>query len=213
MIGLDLDGVLYDFYGTWTTVWEGTRGPLPGRDLSQPYNHMARMCGMQSDAEWWAWFDMEVGWPAIRPYPQAVEAAPALTEPAVALTNRPAGALPATVRAVRGDFPSIRGVFFVDDKTNIPVDLWVDDNPAVIRQVAERHGADRVVAILHPWTGVLPAGVAVWPDFASWVGSSCPGEAAGSPRVTFGDFPGVPTARTHGTTKGNAYRRGHDNTA
>lgn len=175
MICLDLDGVLYDFFGTWTAIWQADHGPIPQLTHPQPYNHMATLCGMGSDAEWWAWFRSRVGFRLVRPYPWALDAANLFTSAGIGLclaTSRPPSAEGDTLDALAVDFPHLPAPVFTTEKQTIAgVRLWVDDHPATLETIATVYGPAAAVAIRHPWMLHPPAGAAmfhtVW-GFARW---------------------------------------------
>jgi hypothetical protein len=175
-IGLDLDGVCYDWDAHARDLLRARiarRGdPVPPvlHEVSRHWNAISEMVAAE---DWrWLWAEAEglfSGSSCLPGTVPGVRALCALGEVTV-ITSRPRRAWHETttwLARVLADAP-VRGVHFVgsDSKSVVACDVYVDDSPEVLHDLARR--GCRTVAMLQPWTSGNGWGPPPEPHARTW---------------------------------------------
>jgi len=151
-IAIDLDGVLFQ----WMEHWTNAHPAQPEPKTPMAYDHVHELAGL-TKAQFWAWCRRRVGFSGVALYPGAAEALARLESKGhtvVLATNRPTWARKETVEAVQ-TLPH-SGLYMGSDKLDVNADMWVDDNPHVIAQVAAEYSKQSAVLMSRPWNSILP---------------------------------------------------------
>ena len=156
-IGVDIDGVIIDFDRHWVNKHNSSRRPKLDYEMPQKWNELHTLAGFDSPSDFWHWYKRDGGFLGAPLYPGAVKALHELCThyDVFLVTNRPrwysARAAVYNLLETFALVQNISGVVFLDRKTDLPVDFWVEDNPYNLHQMQATNGADRVFRVVRPW--------------------------------------------------------------
>lgn len=158
IVGQDLDGCVVDFQFTWAQLYDDYFDTSLVKDhwsgllhLNQ-YDAILNLTHFESYGEFFAWFYKAGGW-KMQPYivgaRGGVDSLKLLGHRVKFITNRPAEAEPGTWEwLARSPWPGME-LFVRADKWNVRADVYVDDTPKMIEQLADN--GKKVIIFDQPW--------------------------------------------------------------
>jgi 5'(3')-deoxyribonucleotidase len=156
-LGIDLDGVVADFTKGWIDFYNRDFGTQLTPDQVVTWNGMTEITHFEKMSEFWRWSSDLDGrslfW-HLEPFPGAIEALHRLHEDGheiVILTMKPSFAREDTHEWIVSQGIPTTEVHIRDDKWRIDCDVYLDDAPRVLRDLAT-HRPDRLICrYVRPW--------------------------------------------------------------
>jgi 5'(3')-deoxyribonucleotidase len=186
-VGVDMDGVLADFNTGWMTRYNHDFGTELEALMVQEWDGLHRLTHFGSMAEFWAWAQGE-GRSTFRdapPLPGAIEAIRRIgAKHRVAIvSSKFEWAIPDSLSWLAEHAVPAREVHFLWDKTLARCDIYLDDAPHQLQELAASLPEAVVCRMVHPWNGPLPGVVDVhsWEEFEAIVERVAAERAAATP--------------------------------
>jgi 5'(3')-deoxyribonucleotidase len=173
-LGIDIDGCLANFQLGWSQIYERWYpGELDRSKLDQ-WDAIVAGTHFEKDADFWEWSDVANIW---RQLPVMPGAQGGLWELRRQTRNNVKGGYPLHefhfvtnrsrktemdtegwiiehFRFVRREFELIPKLHFLDNKSEAPVDVWIDDSPIVLAEL--RDAGKTAIKFNHPWNKGAP---------------------------------------------------------
>lgn len=178
-IGIDLDGVVADFNRGWTVAWNQQRGTTLAVEDVDGWDVLPALTGLPSMREFWRWAtDIGEGRSLFRDLPTfdgALEAVQSLVDAGhhtVVVTAKPRWAVHDTFAWLADvAFPTTE-VHIIDDKWQVPCDVYIDDAPHVLEAYVRKRPEATVLRFVRPWNSHVDGTHAVhgWDDILEHLG-------------------------------------------
>lgn len=183
-LGIDLDGVVADFNTGWIRRYNAEFGADIAFDAVASWDGILPLTHFRHMGDFWTWAREHEGGSLFRhldPYPDALPVLERLARhhEIVVLTTKPPWAVHDTFAWIADHRLPTREVHVLEEKWQIPCDVYLDDAPHVLRTLVELRPESVVVRFVRPWNGPVPGArdVDSWPTFEATVAS-----LGGSPR-------------------------------
>lgn len=176
-LGIDLDGVVADFNSGWITRYNDEFGADIAFDAVRAWNAIPSLTHFRHMGEFWKWAQDHDGHSLFRhleTYDGAVDTLWDLVmdrHEVVILTTKPPWAIHDTYAWLAQHRVPTREVHILEDKWAVECDLYLDDAPHNLLDIAQ-HRPDRTVCrFVRPWNEPLPGvrDVNGWQDFRDLV--------------------------------------------
>ena len=175
-LGIDLDGVVADFVGGWTRLYNTEFGAVVDPldvdhwDAIPDLTHFAHM------GDFWRWaagIDGGSLFSHLQPYPGAIDALRRLAKrhSIVIVTTKPRWATHDTFAWIARHRIPTTEVHIADEKWRVPCDVYLDDGPHVLESLVAHRPDEVVCRYVRPWNDPVPGAIDVesWDDFAAVV--------------------------------------------
>ena len=170
-VGVDMDGVLADFNTGWMQRYNDEFGTRLEAAMVQQWDGLHKLTHFGSMAEFWAWAQGE-GRSTFRdapPLPGAIEAIKRIgaRHRVAIVSSKFDWAIPDSLAWLADHGVPAREVHFLWDKTLARCDVYLDDAPHQLDDLARRLPEAVVCRMVHPWNEPLPGVVDVhsWAEF------------------------------------------------
>lgn len=175
-LGIDLDGVVADFNGGWTRLYNRDHGTNIEAASVTRWNHIPDLTHFRHMGEFWKWAADLDGVSLFRhldTFPGALEALDELAQDheIVIVTTKPAFAVNDTHEWIAEHrIPTIE-VHITEDKWEVDCDVFLDDGPHVLPGLVAGRPESLVCRYVRPWNRPVPGAVDVedWPAFQAVV--------------------------------------------
>ena len=157
-VGVDLDGVVADFNGGWTRLYNAQFGSALTADQVTAWDAPEALTHFDSMTGFWRWARTAGGngrslFAELKPYPGAVNGLRALLDAAhvAIITTKPAWAIPDTLHWLARLGLPLREVHITSDKPSVPCEVYLEDSPIQLAAL-RRHRPEAVVCrFVRPW--------------------------------------------------------------
>lgn len=179
-LGIDLDGVVADFNRGWTSAYNDAFGASLAPDMVESWDSPLSLTHFPDMAAFWDWAKDHGGHSVFRhlePYPTAIETLQELDgagHQLVILTAKPDWARTDTLRWLADHDVPTREIHLTEDKHAVPCDVYLDDAPGQVEQLARVRGEQATVCrFVRPWNDPVARALDVhdWTQFAEVVRS------------------------------------------
>ncbi len=177
-LGIDLDGVVADFNAGWMKIHAEEFGTDLHPDMVDSWNCLHRIGGFADMREFWSWASPKPHRPSVfrylEPYPTAVDSLRALVRDGhrvVIVTTKPHWARIDTFRWLADtDLPTTE-VHMSDRKYEVDCDVYLDDAPHVLAELAEHRPGATTCRFVRPWNRPVAGthDIAGWAEFVEVV--------------------------------------------
>lgn len=177
-LGIDLDGVVADFNTGWISRYNiefGTEIPF---DAVQSWDAIPSLTHFVHMGEFWRWAQNHGGHTLFRhleTYPDAVPAMERLSRRhhIVIITTKPDWAVHDTFAWLADHRIPTTEVHITEDKARVECDVYLDDAPHVLADLAANRPSSLVCRFVRPWNNPVPGtvDVATWHEFQAVVES------------------------------------------
>lgn len=175
-LGIDLDGVVADFNSGWIGRYNDEFGSAIPFDAVRSWNGIPSLTHFRDMREFWDWARNHGGASLFRhldTYPGAVDTLDRLARrhAVVIVTTKPRWAIHDTFEWIAEHRIPTREVHIVEDKWEVPCDVYLDDAPHVLEGLARFRTEALVCRFVRPWNDPVPGTVDVdgWPSFETLV--------------------------------------------
>lgn len=176
-LGIDLDGVVADFNRGWMQRYNDEHGADLTPDMVVSWDGLHELTHFPDMDEFWGWARNHGGPTVFRhlePYRGAVETLRDLNRRGhdiVIVTAKPDWAVHDTFEWLADHRIPTREVHCIEDKWQIPCDLYLDDSPYVVPALVQRRPEAVVCRFERPWNVPVEGArdVTSWSGFASLV--------------------------------------------
>lgn len=168
-IGVDLDGVMFDFQRRWAGLYETWFDVSMPPAKTRTWESMVSATHFADEGEFFSWFDHAEGWDGMDYIPGAPGAVDTMIRhgmSVVFITARHTELSHTMTRWWHRSSPwgkTTELAVGVRTKSTIPCSVYIDDSPAVIEQLAS--AGKRVVVFGQPWNKHLEG---EHPRFVKW---------------------------------------------
>lgn len=176
-LGIDLDGVVADFNAGWIRLYNTEFGADIALDAVDSWDAPPRLTHFRHMGDFWRWASNVNGhslfW-HLDPYPDAVPTLDDLVRAGhdiVILTSKPRWAVSDTYEWIaRNQLPTTE-VHILDNKWAVSCDVYLDDAPHQVRQLAAKRPEAIVCRFERPWNRQTQGteSIASWEDFATFI--------------------------------------------
>jgi 5'(3')-deoxyribonucleotidase len=157
-LGIDLDGVVADFNRGWTSAYNDRFGAELVPEMVTTWDSPLELTHFADMRAFWAWARDHDGHSVFRhlePYPGAVETLRELNREGhdvVILTAKPNWAVHDTLEWIADHRIPTREIHFIDAKHTIACEVYLDDAPSQVRDLAAyRADTATVCRFVRPW--------------------------------------------------------------
>lgn len=172
-VGVDMDGVLADFNTGWMSHYNHDFGTELEALMVQEWDGLYRLTHFGSMAEFWAWAEGCSTFRDAPPLPGAIEAIQRIgAKHRVAIvSSKFEWAIPDSLSWLADHAVPAREVHFLWDKTLARCDIYLDDAPHQLRELATGLPRAVVCRMVQPWNRPLPGVIDVhsWEEFEAIV--------------------------------------------
>lgn len=170
-LGIDLDGVVADFNAGWIRLHRDEFGSDLHPDMVVTWDGLHTLGGFADMRAFWRWARGSAERPSIfrhlDPYPDALETIDRLERAGhdiVIVTTKPSWARSDTLRWLADHAIPTDEIHITDRKSNVACDVYLDDSPHVLPELAEHRADATICRFVRPWNSPI-AGVH---DITSW---------------------------------------------
>lgn len=173
-LGIDLDGVVADFNAGWIRLHRDEFGSDLHPDMVVSWNGLHTLAGFADMGAFWRWARGSAERPSIfrhlDPYPDALDTLARLDRAGhdiVVVTTKPAWARSDTLRWLADHAIPTDEIHITNRKSSVECDVYLDDSPQVLPELARRRSAATICRFVRPWNEPLEGvrDVTSWPDF------------------------------------------------
>jgi 5'(3')-deoxyribonucleotidase len=172
-VGVDMDGVLADFNTGWMSHYNHDFGTELEALMVKEWDGLHRLTHFGSMAEFWAWAEGCSTFRDAPPLPGAIEAIRRIgAKHRVAIvSSKFEWAIPDSLSWLADHAVPAREVHFLWDKTLARCDIYLDDAPHQLQELATGLPEAVVCRMVHPWNRPLPGVIDVhsWEEFEAIV--------------------------------------------
>ena len=175
-LGIDLDGVVADFNGGWTRLYNRQYGTNLDAHSVTRWNHIPDLTHFRHMGEFWRWAADLDGASLFRhldTFPGSVEALDALARnhDIVIVTTKPDFAVADTYEWVAEKRLPTNEIHITEDKREVDCDVFLDDGPHVLPGLVSGRPRSVVCRYVRPWNHPVPGAVDVhdWDEFRTVV--------------------------------------------
>lgn len=175
-LGIDLDGVVADFNGGWTRLYNLQYGTDLTAESVTRWNHIPDLTHFRHMGEFWRWAADLDGASLFRhldTFPGALEALDALAEDhdIVVVTTKPDFAVEDTYEWIAEKGIPTAEIHITEDKWEVDCDVFLDDGPHVLPGLVSGRPRSVVCRYVRPWNQHVPGAVDVhdWDEFRTVV--------------------------------------------
>jgi 5'(3')-deoxyribonucleotidase len=184
-IGIDMDGVLADFYGGWMERYNREHGTDLGVADVTFWDGLHRLTRFETMDEFWEWIGDEE--PTVfryaPPLPGALEAVRriARSHRIVIVSSKFDWSIPDSLGWLADHEVPAREVHFLWDKTLVECDVYLDDAPHVLEELRAGRPEATICRVVQPWNDPVPGVIDVysWADFEHIVENVARAKGAG----------------------------------
>jgi 5'(3')-deoxyribonucleotidase len=150
-LGIDLDGVVADFNRGWTSAYNLAFDATLAPEMVVSWNSPLALTHFTDMDAFWSWAQDHGGHSVFRyleAYPGATETLRALNgegHDIVIVTAKPDWAVHDTLEWLADHRVPMRQIHFTEDKHTVACDVYLDDAPHQVRELAEHRGATATV--------------------------------------------------------------------
>jgi uncharacterized protein len=182
-LGIDLDGVVCDFNAGWMRLHMAEFGSDLHPEMVVTWNNLHELGGFADMQAFWRWAQGNADRPSIfrhlEPYPGAVETLRALRDEGhdvVIVTAKPRWAIPDTLRWIADHELPTNEIHVRFRKHQVACDVYLDDSPIVLPELAEHRPSAVVCRMVRPWNEAVVGtrDVEDWPAFRALVATLAP---------------------------------------
>lgn len=172
-LGIDLDGVVANFTGGWIDRYNAEFGADLSPDMVLEWNHMPELTHFGSSGAFWSWARNGDGPSVFRNlelYPDAAAALETLAadHEVVILTTKPGWAIHDTFAWLADKEIPTREVHITRHKWQIATDVYLDDSPYHLPELAAQRPDAVVCRYVRPWNRPVDQVVDV-PDWSAFL--------------------------------------------
>lgn len=173
-LGIDLDGVVADFNTGWTALHNAEFGGDLSPDMVTMWDGLYRLGGFDDMAAFWSWARSNDDRPSIfRHLPLIAGAAETLRtldesgHEMVVVSSKPEWAIHETLQWIAEHRLPTREIHLTWDKSAVDCDVYLDDAPHVLHELAERRPNATICRFVRPWNDPVDGTVDVhdWTRF------------------------------------------------
>ena len=177
-LGIDLDGVVADFNAGWIALHNAEFGGSLTPDLVTTWNALHTLGGFDDMEAFWEWARGNEHRPSIFRHlallPDALETLTTLSADGhhiVIVSTKPDWAIHETMHWLADNAIPTREVHLTFQKAEVECDVYLDDAPHVLAELAEHHPDAVICRFVRPWNDPVVGTVDVtsWPEFHSVV--------------------------------------------
>jgi len=178
-LGIDLDGVVADFNAGWIGLYNDEYGANIPLDAVESWGAPPELTHFDHMGQFWRWAKSIEGASLFRhlePYPDALPALEELSRHGheiVILTAKPDWAVHDTFAWLAEHRIPTREIHILEDKWTVECDVYLDDAPHQVSELAERRPNADVCRFVRPWNAPVRGTVDVdsWADYLDYIGS------------------------------------------
>jgi 5'(3')-deoxyribonucleotidase len=175
-LGIDLDGVVADFNTGWIRRYNADFGADVAFDAVVSWDGIPSLTHFRHMDEFWTWARDHDGHSLFRhldPYPGAIETLARLNadHEVVVLTTKPRWAVHDTFAWIADHRLPTQEVHILFDKWRVDCDVYLDDSPNMVAELARRRPGSKVCRFVRPWNKPVEGAVDIhsWTDFETLV--------------------------------------------
>ena len=157
-VGVDLDGVVADFTGGWTRLYNAQFGASITPDQVTAWDAPEQLTHFGSMTGFWRWARTAADhgrslFADLKPYPGAVAGLRSLLDLAhvAIVTTKPTWAIPDTLDWLARLRLPLREVHITSDKPAVPCAVYLEDSPAQLAALRRRRPESLVCRYVRPW--------------------------------------------------------------
>jgi len=157
-VGVDLDGVVADFTGGWTRLYNAQHSTSITPDQVTTWDAPELLTHFGSMTDFWRWArtagdDGRSLFAALKPYPGAVAGLGALLDEAlvVIITTKPTWAIPDTLDWLARLRLPLREIHITSDKPAVRCAVYLEDSPMQLAALRRRCPDAVVCRFVRPW--------------------------------------------------------------
>ncbi len=160
-LGIDLDGVVANFNAGWMARFNAEFGTELTPDQVQRWDQLADLTHFDHLGQFWRWARNGDEPSIFRDLPLIDGAAAALTELSqhhniVIITAKPRWAIHDTFAWLADNQIPTQEVHITTEKWKVPCDVYVEDSPFQLPEIAEKRPGALVVRFVRPWNNPIP---------------------------------------------------------
>mgnify|MGYP001811917705 FL=1 len=176
-LGIDLDGVVADFNSGWMRHYGADFGVALTPEDARVWNGIPDLTHFADMRAFWEWAEQR-GTPSFFRHLDLFEGATDALEDLskvhdlVILTGKPDWAVHDTYSWIAEHGLPTREVHVPDDKWLVPCDIYLDDSPEQLAELARFRPEAEVCRFVRPWNTSMPGvrDIDGWPAFTRFVG-------------------------------------------
>jgi len=176
-LGIDLDGVVADFNAGWMRHYSADFGVALTPEDAVVWDGIPDLTHFEDMAAFWQWAEQR-GTPSffrhLDIFPGACDALDDLSKlhDIVILTGKPDWAVHDTYAWIAERHLPSREVHITDDKWLVECDLYLDDSPVQLAELARLRPEAAICRFVRPWNEPVPGtyDIADWPALVRLVG-------------------------------------------
>lgn len=157
-LGIDMDGVLCRFNDGWTAIHRSEFGSDVHAGLVLEWDGLHAIGGFGDMDAFWKWAGPQDHRPSIfrhlEAFDGAIEAVHQLAAEGhdlVIITAKPPWAVPDTLFWLADQAIPVTAVHFVENKASVACDLYIDDAPHNLEEIAAARPEATVLRMVRPW--------------------------------------------------------------
>jgi 5'(3')-deoxyribonucleotidase len=175
-LGIDLDGVVADFNGGWTRIYNKDFGARVSPEAVKTWDGLHELTHFPDMMAFWQWAEGGDRASIFRHLETYVDAVPSLEllsrdHEIVIITTKPSWAVHDTFAWIAEHHIPTREVHVTRRKWRVACDVYLDDAPHQLRLLRQRRMAATICRFIRPWNDPVPGvvDVASWEEFVALV--------------------------------------------